>query len=265
VGLLLDHWEQAKEGEGQVVLLSGEAGIGKSRLVQALREQALSDGATRLEFRCSPYHQNSALYPMIEHLQRVLQFTREDTPQTKLTKLQRTLAQYRFPQADTVALLAALLSLPHPDDCPPLQLSPQRQKHKTLETLLAWVFEEARRAPVYCVWEDVHRADPSTLELLQLHIDQLAAARMLMVLTFRPEFVPPWGARSYLSHITLNRLGRAQIRRVVESVSGGKALPAEVVQQIVNKTDGVPLFVEELTKMVLESGLLREATDHYEL
>src|SRR4029450_4340202 len=138
LGLLQRRWAQAKEGAGQVVLLSGEPGIGKSRLVQTLNEQELPGGAPRIEFRCSPYHQSSAFYPLIEHLQRLLQFQREDTPHAKLVKLQQMLAAYRFPQAETLALLAALLSLPQPEDVPPPTLSPQKQKQKTQEALVAW-------------------------------------------------------------------------------------------------------------------------------
>ena len=146
LGLLQRRWEQAKTGNGQVVLLSGEPGIGKSRLVQALTEHVLTDGATRIEFRCSAYHQNSAFYPILEHLQRLLQFAQDDAPQVKLAKLQQILAQYHFPQADTFPLLAALLSLPHPDGVPPLTLSPQKQKQKTQEALVAWIIEEAEKA-----------------------------------------------------------------------------------------------------------------------
>src|SRR5262249_41031691 len=208
LGLLQRRWEQAKAGAGQVVLLSGEPGIGKSRLVQELKEQLEHEGVTRIEFRCSPYHQNSALYPIINHLQRLLQFAPHDTPQTKLVNLQQTLAQYRFLQADTFSLLAALFSLPHPEGAPPLTLSPQKQKQQTQEALVAWIMEEAERQTVYCTWEDLHWADPTTLEILQLYLEQLPAARMLAVLTFRPEFQPPWSSRSYLSQIILSRLGR---------------------------------------------------------
>ena len=265
LALLWRHWERAKDGEGQVVLLSGEPGIGKSRLVQELKERISQAGASRIEFRCSPYHQNSALYPIIEHLQRVLQFQREDTPHTKLAKLQQALSPYRFPQPDTMPLLAALLSLPHPEDCAPLTFSPQKQKQKTQEILVAWIVEEAEKAAVYCAWEDLHWADPSTLEVLTLYLEQVPTTRMFTVLTCRPDFSPPWGARSYLTQLTLSRLGRPQVEAMVEKVTRGKAVPREVMQQIVSKTDGVPLFVEELTKMVLESGLLTEADGHYEL
>ncbi len=265
VGLLQEQWERAKQGEGQVVQLRGEAGIGKSRLVQVVKDRVEGEGVTRIEFRCSPYYQNTAWYPVIEHLQRVLQFQRDDTPQTKLEKLRGVLARYRFPQADTVPLLAALLSLPHPEGSPPLTLSPQKQRQKTQKVLVGWLLEEAETTAVYNAWEDLHWADPSTLELLPLFLEQIPTARMLTLLTFRPEFTPPWGAHSPLSQITLSRLGRKQVGEMVEKVTGGKALPAEVLQQIVAKTDGVPLFVEELTKMILESGLLTAGTDRYEL
>jgi predicted ATPase len=264
VGLLQERWTRATQGAGQVILLSGEAGIGKSRLVQTLKEQVMAEGATRIEFRCSPYHQNSAFYPIIDHLQRLLQFAPQDAPQAKLDKLTQRLTHYRFPQADTLPLLAVLLSLPHPEDAPPITLSPQKQKQKTQEALVAWLVEEAEKAPVFCAWEDLHWADPSTLEVLTLFLDQVPTTRLLALLTFRPDFTPR-GPRSYLSQLTLSRLGRQHVEAMVEKVTGGKALPSEVRQQIVAKTDGVPLFIEELTKMVLESGLLREGDDHYEL
>jgi TOMM system kinase/cyclase fusion protein len=263
LALLLQRWAQAKEGAGQVVLLSGEAGIGKSRLVQTLKEHVGAEGATRIEFRCSPYHQNSALYPIIARLQRLLQFAREDSPATKLEKLQRALSRYRFPQVDTLPLLAILLSLPHPDGYPPITVSPQKQKEKTQAAFVAWVVEEAAQNTVYTAWEDMHWADPSTLEVLTLLLDQVSTTRLLAVLTFRPEFIPPWGNRSHVSQVTLSRLGRSHVEVMVKQVTGSKVLPAEVVQQIVAKTDGVPLFVEELTKTVMESGLVRDEGDRY--
>ncbi|MBI3799109.1 MAG: AAA family ATPase [Deltaproteobacteria bacterium] len=252
-GLLHERWDRVKDGEGQVVLLSGEPGIGKSRLVEALKETVEHEGAGCLELRCSPYAQNSALYPVIEHVQRVLEFRADDSPETKLEKLQRTLSCHPFPQVDTLPLLAALLSLPHPAGCPPLSLSPQKQKEKTQEALVAWLCAEAKQQAVTYAWEDLHWADPSTLELLTLFLNQVPTTRLLAVLTYRPEFTPPWGSHSYLSQLTLSRLGRTQVEVMVEKVTGGKALPVEVVRQIASKTDGVPLFVEELTKMVIES------------
>ncbi len=260
LALLRRRREQAADGEGQVVLLSGEPGIGKSRLVQELKDQVDQDNAVRIEFRCSPYHQNSAFYPLIEHVQQMLHFAPNDTPQAKLQKLEQTFARYHFPQSETIPLLAALLSLPHPETAS-LNLTPQQQKQKTLDALLHWLFEEAERAPVYTVWEDLHWADPSTLEFLALCLDQVPTARMLMLLTFRPEFTPAWAARSHVSHLVLNRLGRRQTSAIVEQITGGKALPSEVLQQIVAKTDGVPLFIEELTKTVMEATRLQVTGD----
>ena len=265
MGLLLERWAQAQEGAGQVVLLNGEAGIGKSRLVQVLAAQVDHTGVTRLRFRCSSYATNSAFAPVVEHVQRVARFTRDDPPDTKMAKLERALELHPWPRAEVVPLVAALLSLPHPAHYPPLQLSPQRQRQKTLEVLVAWLLAETEHQLVLAVWEDVHWADPSTLEFLGLVIDQTPTARMLTVLTARPEFHPPWDMRSHLAHLTLNHLLRPQIAAMAMGVAGGKRLPAEVVEQIVAKTDGVPLFVEELTKSLLESGLLREAENHYTL
>jgi class 3 adenylate cyclase/predicted ATPase len=252
-GLLCERWARVKDGEGQAVLLSGEPGIGKSRLVEALKDSLRREGVSCLELRCSPYSQNSALQPVIEHLQRRLHFRPEDAPESKLEKLRQTFSRYRFPQADTLPLFAVLLALPHPTDYPLLSLSPQRQKEKTHEAVVAWLCAEAKQQAVTYAWEDLHWADPSTLELLTLFLEQVPTTRVLAVLTFRPEFTPPWGSHFYLSQLILSRLSRTQVELMVEKVTGGRALPAEVVQQIARKTDGVPLFVEELTKTVLES------------
>lgn len=265
LALLRRCWDQATAGEGRVVLLSGEPGIGKSRLVQEFKDQLAHEGMTRIEFRCSPYHQHSAFYPIIEHLHSRLRFTPDDAPVTKLEKLQHWLHHYRFPQEETAPLLAVLLSLPHPEGVPPLTVSPQKQKEKTQAAVVAWLIEEAERQPVCNTWEDVHWADPSTLEVLDLVVSRIPTTSLYVLLTVRPEFTPPWGDGSHLSRLTLSRLGRRQVEAMVGRITGGKVLPADVVQHIVTKTDGVPLFVEELTKMVVESGLLREQDDRYEL
>ena len=260
VGLLLKRWEQTKEGRGQVVLLSGEPGIGKSRLAQTLKERVASEGSLRLEAHCSPYHQNSAFYPVIDFLQRALQFQRVDSPEEKLHKLEVG-AHSRAPlQSEAISLFASLLSLPLPERYPPLTLTPQKQREKTLQALLSWLLQAAERQPVLSVWEDLHWADPSTLELITLLLEQAPTARLLILLTCRPEFTPAWAFRSHFTQITLSRLSRTQVEAMVGQITGSTALPIEVVQQIVSKTDGVPLFVEELTKTVLESGLHVGAT-----
>jgi class 3 adenylate cyclase/predicted ATPase len=266
VGLLRRRWEQSKEGLGQVVLITGEPGIGKTTLVETLRSEVHREGATRLTFRCSPYHQNSALYPVIEHLQRVFRFERNEPSAARLAKLEQVLAAYRFPLAEAVLLFATLLSVPVPEgQYPSLGLSPQQQKQQTHDALAAWLMEESERQPVLAVWEDLQWADPSTLEVLELVIDQTPTGRMLTVLTFRPDFLPSWPTRSHMTPLTLNRLERPQVEALIRHLAGSKALPPEVQRQIVSKTDGVPLFVEELTKMVLESNLLQLANGHYEL
>jgi class 3 adenylate cyclase len=267
IGLLRERWAQVKEGVGQVVMLSGEAGIGKSRLMQVLKEHVAAEPQAWLTpCQCSPYYQNTALYPMIDLLERVaLRFEREESPQQKLSKLAGFVVQYGLPLAETVPLLAALLSLPLTADYAPLTVSPEQQKQQTLHTLLTILLRIAVLQPVLFVMEDLHWVDPSTLELLSLLIDQGPTARILVLLTFRPDFSPPWTGRSHLTQVTLNRLPRRQAAEMTDRVAHGKALPPEVVEQVVAKTDGVPLFVEELTKMVLESGLLQERAGRYEL
>jgi class 3 adenylate cyclase/tetratricopeptide (TPR) repeat protein len=266
LGLLRRRWEQSKEELGQVVLIRGEAGIGKSSLVEAMRAQVRREGLTHAAVRCSPYHTNSALYPVIEHVQRVCQWQRDDTPAAKRDKLERTLRTYRLPLEDVVPLLAALLSVPLPEaQYPVLRLTPQQQKQQTYDALVAWTLEEAERQPVLVIWEDLHWADPSTLEYLGLLLDQSRTSAILNLLTFRPEFVPPWPSRSHMTPLTLTRLERPQVEALLTRLAGGKALPAEVVAYIVARTDGVPLFVEELTKMLLESDVLHQETERYTL
>jgi|RhiMetdeSRZDD1v2_1073273.scaffolds.fasta_scaffold75224_1 class 3 adenylate cyclase/predicted ATPase len=261
VALLQERWAQVKDGMGHVVILSGEAGIGKSRLVQVLKEHVAEEVHTRWECRCSPYYQHTALYPIIDLLQRALQWRPEDSPEEKLTKLEQMLRQYGLPLEETMPLCATLLSMPLPEDhYPPLSLSPQRHKQKTLETLLAILLEHAAAHPTLLIVEDLHWVDPTTVEWLSLVVDQVPTTSLCLLATCRPEFQSPWGSRSYLTQMTLNRLPRTQVAQMVElladRVTGGQPFPAEVMQHLVEKSDGIPLFVEEMTKTVLESESL---------
>jgi hypothetical protein len=212
IGLLLRRWEQSKDGFGQVVLIRGEAGIGKSSLVEGLRGHVRAEGRTRLAFRGSP-HTTSALYPIIEHVQRSLDWQPEDTVDTRLAKLERGLESSSLALEEAVPLLTSLFSLPLPADrYPALSLSPQQQRQHIQDVLVTWLLEKAERQPVLAVWEDLHWADPSTVEALGLLMDQAPTVAMLHVLTFRPEFVPPWPARSHMTPLTLNRLECLQSR-----------------------------------------------------
>jgi predicted ATPase len=266
LGLLLRSWEASKEGHGQAILIQGEAGIGKSRLVDALRELITGQNYLWVVHRCSPYHTQSALHPVIEQIKRALSWEREDGAALRLEKLERSLAGYGFASGEVVPLIAALLSLPLPKDrYPALNLTPNQQRQMTLDAAAGWLLEEAERRPVLQLWEDIHWADPSTVELLGMFIEQAPTAAMLNVVTFRPEFVPPWGQRSHLLSLTLNRLERAEVEKVVFQLVQGNVLPDEVVTHITDKADGVPLFIEELTKTVIESGLLEKRGGRYEL
>jgi predicted ATPase len=264
IGLLRRRWEQSKAGHGQVVLLSSEAGIGKSALVEGVRAEVRAEGLPRMAFRCSPYHTNSALYPIITHIEHLLQFAPYDPPAIKLSKLEAGLQPYDLPLAEVVPLLAGLLSVPLPAErYAALTLTPPQQKQQTLDALVAWLAAEAERQPMLVAWEDLHWADPTTLEVLGLVTEQAPTSPMLHVLTSRPEFSPPWPPRSHITPLVLNRLEHPQVEALIAQRAGGKSLPAEVVQYIVEKTDGVPLYVEELTKMLLASPLLREEADQY--
>ena len=260
--LLRKHWEQVQEGRGQVILVSGEAGIGKSRLIQELKEQLVREPSICIETRCSPYYQQSTFYPVIDYIQRSLQFGREETGEAKRQKLERVLARAHL--EDAAPLFANLLSLPFPLGAY-TNLAPQRQREKLLSVIVSWFLSLAKHKPVLTIWEDLHWADPSTLALLQLLMEQLPTARILAVFTFRPEFTLPWPPRSHVTSLMLGRLGFRHAEAMVGNVAKGKTLPREVTEQIVNRTDGVPLFVEELTKMVLESGLVKEEGEVYHL
>jgi len=265
IGLLLERFERAKYGEGQVVLLPGEPGIGKSRIVRVLRERLQGEPYTPLSYFCSPFHVNSALYPIISLLERAARFQREDSPETKLGKLEALLAQSAANVDEVVSLVAALLMVPTGERYPPLNLTPEGQKQRTFDVLVDQLAGLAAKQPVLAAYEDVHWIDPSTLELLELVVERVQRLAVLVIITFRPEFVPPWTGRTHVTSLMLGRLAQRQGTSMIEAVTGGKALPAEVIDQIVTKTDGIPLFIEELTKTLLESGFLREAGDRYVL
>ena len=268
LNMLHRRWSQAKSGAGQLVWLEGEAGIGKSRLVHELQEQIRQERATRLEFRCDPYHQHTSLYPVIRLLERVFQLQRADSPLKKYDQLKHALSGYRFPRADTALLLAELLSLPLPEGVPALTLSSEKKRQRTQETLIEWIYEEAERRPTLCVCEDVHWADPSSLALLDLCLQKLSTAPLLLVLSSRPGFVPPWqdsGKPPNHIQLTLRRLPQAAAQALIAQIAAGRDLPSTVVQQVLSRTDGVPLFIEELTKTVMESGVLQEVEGRYEL
>jgi predicted ATPase len=266
LGLLVRRWEQSKAGDGQVVLISGEAGIGKSVLVEGLCAQLAGEVGDRITFHCSQYHRHSALYPVIAHIEHVFGFTRDDTPDMKVGKMERILQTSRRKMQEEMPLLAALLSVPLPEDQYPARiLSPQQQRQQIQDLLVAWLQEEAELQPALVVWEDLHWADASTLELLELFVDQAPTVKMLHVLTFRLGFVSPWTQRSHMTPIVINRLEKTNVEALIRHMTGGLQLPREVVDHIVIKADGVPLYAEELTKTVLESKLLQQDGDRYVL
>ena len=265
IALLLERWERAKEGDGQVVLLSGEPGIGKSRIVQELRGRLSDELYTRVSHYCSPYHTSSPLYPVIALFERAAGFDRTDTADAKLDKLEALLAPSATDVQEATRLLAAVLAIPADHRYPPLALTPQRQKQRTLELLVEQLAGLAGQRPVLAVYEDAHWIDPSTFELLGLVIQRVQRLPALVLITFRPEFVPPWTSHAHVTRLSLSRLTRRHGSDIALRVTGGRVLPAEVLEQIVSRTDGVPLFIEELTKAVVESGLLQDAGGRLEL
>ena len=250
--LLLRRWSKAKTGEGQVVLLSGEAGIGKSRLTAALLERLASEPHTRLRYFCSPQHTDSAFYPIIGQMERAAGLAHDETPQAKLDKLDTLLAQTSTSKQDA-ALFAEMLSIPNDGRYPALEFAPQQRRQKTLEALTAQLAGLASQQPLLMIFEDAHWTDPTSLEAFGRAVDRIKALPALLIVTFRPEFNAPWVGQPHVTSLTLNRLGERDAATIIERLVGNRELPADVMAEIVERTDGIPLFVEEMTKAVLEA------------
>jgi class 3 adenylate cyclase/predicted ATPase len=260
---LMTAWERAKKGDGQVVLLCGEAGIGKSRIADMLRDYIAGDRHIAVRYQCSPYHTNSPFYPVISHIEYAAQLEREDPPGVKLDKLEELLTRSDPEGRKDIGLYAALLSVPTGGRYPELDLIPQRQKELTIDALIRQLRHLASLQPVLFICEDVHWIDPTTLELFTRAVAAIKTAPTLFVITFRPEFFPPWLDQTHVTMLRLNRLNRNHVAAMILQMTGGKELPPTVYDQILNKTDGIPLFVEELTKAVLESGHLQDTGNRY--
>ncbi len=258
IELLLRRWSRAKTGEGQVVLLSGEAGIGKSRLTAALLERLASEPHTRLRYFCSPQHTDSAFYPIISQMERAAGLAHDDKPQARLDKLDAVLAQTSTSIEDA-ALFAEMLSLPNDGRYPALDLAPEQRRQGTMKALSAQTEALTCQTPVLMILEDAHWTDPTSLELFDRAVDRIASLRVLLIVTFRPEFAPPWIGRPHVTALTLNRLAEREISAMIDGVVGNKLIPANIRQDIIERTDGIPLFVEEITKAVLEAGSESEA------
>jgi class 3 adenylate cyclase/predicted ATPase len=256
--LLLRRWSKAKSGEGEVALLSGEAGIGKSRLIAALLERLATEPHTRLRYFCSPQFTDSALYPIIGQMERAAGLVHGDKPQAKLDKLDALLARSST-SIQHAALFAEMLSLPNDGRYPALELNPQQRRQRTLEALISQIGGLTRQSPVLMIVEDAHWTDPTSMEMFSRAVDRVATLPVLMVVTFRSEFVPPWIGRPHVTALTINRLAQREVDAMIDRLVGNKLLPTSIRQDIVERADGIPLFVEEMTKAVLETETVGEA------
>jgi predicted ATPase len=256
--LLARRWARAKTGEGQVVLLSGEAGIGKSRLTAALLERLAREPHTRLRYFCSPQHTDSALYPIIGQIERAAGLAHDDQPQERLDKLDALLAQTSTSTQDA-ALVAEMLSLPNDGRYPALDLTSPRRRERTLEALISQLKALAGQNPVLMNFEDAHWVDPTSLEVFGRVVNRIQTFRVLLIVSFRPEFDPPWIGMPHVTAMTINRLTQRDVGAMIDRLVGNKVLPASIRQDIIERTDGIPLFVEEMTKAVLEAESEGEA------
>ena len=259
--LLMRRWRQAKAGEGSVVLISGEPGIGKSRIAQTLLERLSAEPHARLRYFCLPHRQDSPLYPAIRQFEHAARFQREDTAEERLDKMEKLLAEGTNDVESVAPLFAELLSIPTVGRYPPLNLAPPKLKQKTLQAKVAQIEGLAAHQPVLMETEDAHWSDPTSLELLDLLVDRIPALPVLLIITFRPEFQARWVGRPHVTLLALSRLAPRQRAEMITHVVAGKTLPKEIANQIMDRTDGVPLFIEEMTKAVVESGVLDQTTD----
>jgi tetratricopeptide (TPR) repeat protein len=263
IELLIRRWQQARGGDGCVVLISGEPGIGKSRVVQSILEHIQNEQHVRLRYFCSPHHQDTALYSIIRQLERTTKFRREDTPQQRLAKLEAVLALATNDLSEAIPLVAEMLSIQIGDRYSSLDLSPRQKKKRLFGVFLAQLEGLAAQRPVLIVFEDVQWIDPTTRELMDMAVERATALRVLLIVTFRTEFTPPWVGRPHVTLLSLSRLSLKQRAEMILQVTGGKALPQEIANELIDRTDGIPLFIEELTKSVVETGALVDAGDRY--
>jgi class 3 adenylate cyclase/tetratricopeptide (TPR) repeat protein len=252
--LLASRWEHVLDGEGQVALILGEAGIGKSRLVQRFREQIKGMPHTCVEAAAAPFFQNTPFYPVAAMLRELVAWSGDEPAEEQLAQLESQLTSAGLKPAEAIPLIAPLLNLPLTEKYPPSSLSPEQQRRRLLATLVEWVLGATRVQPLAIAIEDLHWADPSTLELIQLLVEQGARSRLLLVYTARPEFHAQWPLRAHHTQITLNRLSARNVREMIALVAARDALANETVDAVIERTSGVPLFVEELTRSVLEGG-----------